>query len=87
MEIECSNSHLVSLLTSGKDFFSETGWIIEDIRELLPFFNLVSFRSISKLCNRVALALASFSKEKDEQSVWLEDCPPFLFPIILADFP
>ena len=45
------------------------------------------FKSISKLCNRVALALASFSKEKDEQSVWLEDYPPFLFLIVSTDFP
>uniref|UniRef100_A0A2N9GCH6 Reverse transcriptase domain-containing protein n=1 Tax=Fagus sylvatica TaxID=28930 RepID=A0A2N9GCH6_FAGSY len=38
VEIECYNSYLVSLLNSGKDFFTETGWIIEDIRELLPSF-------------------------------------------------
>lgn len=87
VEIECNNSYLVSLLNSGKDFFTETGWIIEDIRELLPSFYSISFKSIPKLCNHVALALASFSKEKDEQSVWLEDCPPFLFPILSADFP
>lgn len=87
VEIECNNSYLVSLLNSGKDFFTETGWIIEDIRELLPSFYSISFKSIPKLCNHVALALASFSKEKDEQSVWLEDCPPFLFPIVSADFP
>ena len=87
VEIECSNSHLVSLLTSGKNLFTETDWIIEDIRELLPSFNSISFKSISKLCNRVALVLANFSKEKDEQSVWLEDCSSFLFPIVSADFP
>ena len=87
VEIECNSPHLVSILSLGKDFFTETGWIIEDIRELLPSFNSVSFKSIPKSCNRVALALASFSKEKDEQSVWLEDCPSFLFPIVTAEFP
>ena len=87
VEIECNSSHLVSILSLGKDFFTETGWIIEDIHELLPSFNFVSFKSIPKSCNHVALALDSFSKEKDEQSVWLEDCPSFLFPIVTAEFP
>ena len=53
----------------------------------LPSFNSVSFKSIPKSCNRVALALTNFSKEKNEQSVWLEDCPSFLFPIVTAEFP
>jgi hypothetical protein len=87
VEIECNSPHLVSILSLGKDFFTETGWIIEDIRELLPSFNSVSFKSIHKSCNRVALALANFSKEKDEQSAWLEDCPFFLFLIVTAEFP
>uniref|UniRef100_A0A2N9GU29 RNase H type-1 domain-containing protein n=1 Tax=Fagus sylvatica TaxID=28930 RepID=A0A2N9GU29_FAGSY len=85
VEIECNNALLVSLLNSDKSYALETGRILKDIRELMFLFSLISFKSVAKSCNCVAFALASFSKEKDEQIVWLEDCPPFLFPIVNLD--
>ena len=85
VEIESNDSHLISLINSGEEFFSETGWILEDIKEILPAFTSISFNCIPKACNCAALALASFSKEKEVQSVWLEECPSFLFPIVSSD--
>uniref|UniRef100_A0A2N9EM79 Reverse transcriptase zinc-binding domain-containing protein n=1 Tax=Fagus sylvatica TaxID=28930 RepID=A0A2N9EM79_FAGSY len=85
VEIECNNSYLISLINSGEDLFSETGWILEDIKELLPAFSSISFNCTPKVCNSAALALASFSKENEVQSVWLEDCPSFLFPIVSSE--
>ena len=83
--IECSDSSLISMLNSGQDVFSELGWVIEDIRELLPLFLSISFCNVPKCCNRVAFSLAEFSKKNDERSVWLEDCPSFLFPTVNLD--
>ncbi len=85
VEIECNNSHLISLINSGEDLFSETGWILEDIKELLPAFSSISFNCTPKVCNSAALVLASFAKENEVQSVWLEDCPSFLFPIVSSE--
>ena len=56
VEIESNNPHLTSLLNSGEEFFTETGWILEDIKELFPAFSSISFHCIPKVCNRVALA-------------------------------
>ena len=83
--IECSNSSLISMLNSSQDVFWELGWVVEDIRELLPLFHSISFCNVPKCCNRVAFSVAEFSKEKDEQSVWSEDCPSFLFPTVNLD--
>jgi hypothetical protein len=83
--IECSDTSIISLLKSGQDVFSELGWVIEDIRELLPLFSSISFCNVPKSYNRVAFSLVEFSKKNDEQSVWLEDCPSFLFPTVNHD--
>ena len=77
--IECNNSFLVSLLKSGRLF----GWIIEDVREILLLFCSISFNYVSNSCNKVAHALAGFAKEKDDLADWLEDCPSFLFPMVV----
>ena len=84
--IECSDTSVISMLKYGENVFSELGWVIEDIRELLPLFCSISFCDFPKSCNRVTFSLAEFSKENDEQSVWLEDCPSFLFPTVNFDF-
>ena len=34
------------MLKSGEDVFSELGWVIEDIRELLPLFCSISFCNV-----------------------------------------
>ncbi len=82
MEVESNNFPLVSILKSGANCFFEMGWLVEDIREIVPSFRSIFFSSVSNHCNLVAHALAGFAKEKDGLSVWLEDSPFFLFPIV-----
>ncbi|GMY39168.1 retrotransposon [Fagus crenata] len=83
--IECSDSSLISMLNSGQDVFLELGWVIEDIRELMPLFLSISFCNVPKCGNMGAFSLVEFSKENDEQFVWLEDCPSFLFSTVNLD--
>ena len=83
--IECSDSSLISMLNSGQYVFLELGWVIEDIRELMPLFLSISFCNVPKCGNMVAFSLVEFSKENDEQFVWLEDCPSFLFSTVNLD--
>ena len=45
----------------------------------------ISFSVINKTCNHVAQTLVGFAKEKEEASILLEECPPFLSPFILID--
>ena len=58
---------------------------MEDIAIIKDSFNFISFSSIPLRCNRATLALANAVKEKDEDIVWLEKCPSFLFPIVQSD--
>ncbi|GMY20417.1 hypothetical protein FCV25MIE_15656 [Fagus crenata] len=62
VEIECNNWQLVSLLHYGRDYFSDTAWILDDIKELETSFSSISFKCVPSLCNRAITA--SFSKER-----------------------
>ena len=45
----------------------------------------ISFLAIHKSCNHVAQTLVGFAKEKEEASIWLEECPSFLSPFVQFD--
>ena len=69
VEVECNNSSLIMILNSGSECYTVTGWIVKDIRELLPSFNSISFKFVSNSCNRDAQALVGFAKDKVGASV------------------
>ena len=81
--VECTNASLLALLQSH--YYTEVSWFLEDIRRILRYLGCISFISLKNSCNHVAQTLAGFAKEKDGASVWMEECPSFLFLFVQSD--
>ena len=83
--VECTNASLLALLQSCDTCYIEVGWVLEDIRHILRYLGCIFFISLNNSCNNVAQTLAGFAKEKDGASVWIGECPSFLFPFVQSD--
>ena len=81
--LECSNVVVVSLLQGDNKCYNELEWIIRNIQDVQRVLGAISFSVISKTCNHVAQTVVGFAKEKEEASIWLEECPSFLSPFVL----
>ena len=53
-------------LNSDKVCPLKVAWILEDINLISESFPSISFLSVPFKCNRAALALTSYAKEKEE---------------------
>ena len=75
----------MSLLQGDSKCYNVLEWIIRNIQDVQRVLGAISFSVINKTCNYVAQTLVGFAKRKEEASIWLEECPPFLSPFILID--
>ena len=75
----------MSLLQGDSKCYTVLEWIIRNIQDVQRVLEAISFSVINKTCNHVAQTLVGFAKEKEEASILLEECPPFLSPFILID--
>jgi hypothetical protein len=72
-------------LKDGPQCCTELAWVIQQIQDVKRSLGPISFLAIHKSCNHVAQTLVGFAKEKEEASIWLEECPSFLSPFVQFD--
>ena len=76
---------LVKALREGTEFLSAVGLVLDKIRHKVNFFNELHFSHIKREGNIVAHKLARHAIYVSDVVVWMENVPPLLFPVILAE--
>lgn len=82
MESDCLN---VVKLLNGQKARTSSQVVVNDILALSNLFSFCSFSFAHRSCNRVAHSMAQLSFSFEERRVWLEDHPPELLSLVLAD--
>jgi hypothetical protein len=85
--VEFSHSQLKALILSKEECLTELHESIDRIKHFQLGFCFLDFPVIPGSCNRAAKSLAIHAKEASEPSVWLEEGPAVLLPIVIADLP
>ena len=83
--VESDAAVVVNWINGELDLLSEVGTIITDIKYLLHQIQCVAVTFVPRLANMVAHCLAKFALSCDEDRFWLEDDPPCVSHIVLAD--
>ena len=84
--VEGDSEVVISALRSEEDSFSSFGHLISSIKHFLVSCNCVSFSHTRRSGNSVAHFLAKHAKTIVGCSVWMEDVPPQVADVLLADF-
>jgi len=64
---------------------SGCGQLIMDTKSIMSSLDFVSFQHVKRDANKVAHCLAKFALSQMLDKVWVEDCPPIIQPIVLAE--
>nr|XP_023919081.1 uncharacterized protein LOC112030645 [Quercus suber] len=83
--IETDSLVLVKALREDSEFLSAVGLILDEIRRKVNFFNELHYSHVKREGNIVAHKLARHAISVSDIVVWMEDVPPLLFPVVLAD--
>ena len=83
--VEFSNPHLLALIQSNDACLTEIGDHIDHIRSYSNFFTQLAFSVVFGSSNRAAKLLAGYAKVTKEPSIWLEEGPSFVLPIVLEE--
>ena len=67
------------------DLCSEVGIIISDIKNMLLQIQCVAVSFVPRLANKVAHCLAKYALSCSEDRFWLEEYPPCVSLIVLAE--
>ena len=84
--VERDSEVVISALRSEEESLSSFGHLISSIKHYLVSCNCISFIHIRRSGNSVAHFLAKHAKTIDDFSVWMEDVPPQVAYVLLADF-
>ena len=83
--VEGDSEVVISALRSKEESLSSFGHLISSIKHYLVSCNCVSFFHIRRSGNSVAHFLAKHAKTIEGVSVWMEDVPPQIADVLLAD--
>jgi hypothetical protein len=83
--VEFSHPLLKALIMSKEECLTELHDSINCIRNFQTIFNSLEFFVIPCSCNKAAMRMAIFAKETTEPSVWMEEGPAVLLPIVLVE--
>ena len=83
--LEGDSEVLVKTLNVGRNTLAHYGNLIVDILFLTSHFSKVQFSFVRRQCNRLAHSLARRASIIQQMSVWMEEVPPDLIPVFLAD--
>nr|POE71608.1 putative ribonuclease h protein [Quercus suber] len=83
--IETDSLVLVKALREDTEFLSAVGLVLDEIRRKVNFFNELHYSHVKREGNIVAHKLARHAISVSDVVVWMEDVPPLLFPVVLAD--
>ena len=72
-------------LNDGGNTLAHCGNLTADILFLTSHFSKVQFSFVRRQCNRLAHSLAKRASMIQQMSVWMEEVPPDLIPVFLAD--
>ena len=84
LEVESDCLNVIKML-KGHTARTVTQVIVNDILSLSNLFSFCSFSFVNRVCNKVAHSMAQLSLSFEEKRVWLEDHPPDLLSLVLAD--
>ena len=76
---------LVKTLKDGRNTLTNYDNLTADIFFLTSHFSRVQFSFVRRQCNRLAHSLARRASISQQMSVWMEEVPPDLTPVFLAD--
>ena len=80
------NSHvIVKALRDDTEFLSTVGLVLDEIRSMVNLFNELDYSHVKREGNIVAHKLASHAICVSDVVVWMENVPPLLFHVSLAD--
>ena len=83
--LETDSLVLVKALREGTEFLSIVGLVLDEIRNKVNFFTELHYSHVKREGNIVAHMLACHAICVLDFAVWIEDVPPPLFPIVLAN--
>ena len=76
---------LVKALRDDTEFLSTVGLVLDEIRSMVNLFNELDYSHVKREGNIVAHKLASHAICVSDVVVWMENVPPLLFHVSLAD--
>ena len=76
---------VISALRKEEESFSSFGHLICSIKHYLAFCNCFSFSHTRRSGNSLAHSLAKHARTIDGFSMWMEDVPPQVVDVLLAD--
>ena len=86
VQFEGDSETIIRELSSQEVMHNAFGLIIEDAKALLHHFQRYMFTHTRRSGNSVAHALACRALDIPNFSVWMEDAPPDIIPILYSDF-
>ena len=84
LQLEFTNGLLKSLLISTEECLTELNDLLVPLHVLVDSFPQIEYHVIPNSCNKAAIIMAGFAKECSEPSIWFEEGPACLLPIVLA---
>ena len=76
---------VISTLRKEEESFSSFGYLICSIKHYIAFCNCFSFSHTRRSGNSLAHSLAKLARTIDGFSLWMEDVPPQVADVLLAD--
>ena len=83
--LESDSLTLATALQNNSTFLSSEGLLMEDIKFHASSFIQLRYSHVKREGNNVAHKLAKHALYISEFSVWMEDVPPPLLPVVLRD--
>jgi hypothetical protein len=84
--VETDSSVLVQMAMNSEKDGSALSHLVEDLRILLSSYRIVTFKTISKLCNSASHELASFRMKNPRTQIWLGSVPNALRDHVLSSY-
>nr|POE84737.1 hypothetical protein CFP56_64954 [Quercus suber] len=76
---------LIKALAKGGNSLAHYGHLLADIHMLMAWFSLLSLSHVRRHCNSLAHALARRASSTPDLSIWMEEIPPDLDSVYMAD--
>ena len=83
--VEFTHPQLLAIIRSSEECLSEINDAVNQFRHLSSKFLFLDFHVTSGSCNKAAKLLASSAKGLVEPSVWMEEGPACILPIVLSE--
>ena len=83
--LEGDSEVLINSLAKGGNSLAHYGHLLADIHALMTRFSSLSLSHVKRNCNSLAHALARHTSSTPDLSIWMEEIPPDLNSVYLAD--